>query len=129
MKLPIYDDQNEGRLLGYIFVDRPITGLTYNVAAVSIAMEAYSSMKGDDLVSPAFRARQVSFKVTFKSISNTNMIDWATSETVTLRRMVLTTAASLEDLMEIENFTLPGETRASANARRHRTADSRPYRT
>ncbi len=116
MKLAVYDAKNTDRLLGYLTDVPEIRGSSLTVSLMSnhdFVLAHLSQARGDEPV----RYEKVSFEVDTRAYLEFVQIDWATDVEHMYRRKCLRTDATLEMLMKLDCFMLPGETEYGKGAR------------
>ena len=117
-KIAVFDRTNKNRLLGHLEVRDQIRGYKFSLALMDdiCTRDFYLS----DIPNALHRFREATFDVEVRQTHTRRPVDRFTTEILTVERKVLETEATLEDLMKIQMFTLPGESRNEAEYRRHR---------
>ena len=116
--LEVYDSINKGRLLGHLEVRQEIYGYRYEVLVMpSMSIGMYVAMSLDTACD--VRVEKVSFDVSPRSKSNSRSTGPFSRQIVSDEWKVLETSATLETLMKMDCFTLPGEDGRVAEERRY----------
>ena len=122
----VYDSQNKSRLLGTIEVHQKIRGYRHGVTVMP-----YMSIGRPVAVYPDATSEMRADKITFDVETRSKTKSFATGpfyrQTVTDEWEVLETSATLETLMKIDSFRLPGENNLAAEWRRHTAHHSSDY--
>ncbi|RWI06796.1 MAG: hypothetical protein EOQ89_03440 [Mesorhizobium sp.] len=105
LKINIYDSGNRQRLLGYVFADRldrrPSLGRTpTETMQWGCVSRLWYADPRRQIPKESFRT--VTLKVEDDVVAPSNTYGW-------VKQFCLTTSASLEDLLQMELFHLPGE--------------------
>lgn len=124
MKLPIYDAVNKSRLLGYLSYDGPLHGVTLN-ARMATEIRPGAMFATSEVYNRAMHLASsvIVFDLDVKQESKSEVINEATRKIITVERKVLLTKETLETLMKMDRFTLPGETSRDAAGRWRRSAN------
>lgn len=116
MKIAVFDSKNKARLLGHLQMNSMPPGYRYEVPMMS-PMDMRSLYLFDERPSVS-TTHVIVFDIDVRSESKAKQIDAATREITTFERKCFETSASLETLMKLDRFTLPGETEYEARSRR-----------
>lgn len=117
--LEVYDSVNKNRLLGTIKAPNSIPGCRYEVAVMEpmdLGDYVADTLSGR-LTSPP--TQKVTFNVERRSKSDAEQVTAFRRRIVTEEWTVLETSASLDTLMKLEHFYLPGESKREAQKRRY----------
>jgi hypothetical protein len=121
MKLPVYDTVNKSRLLGYLNHEGSLLGVTLKVSLPYQDGWHWPLVLATAYAPPPLRQHYTSivFDIDVQQESNAEQIDDATRKITTIERKVLLTKATLETLMKLDRFVLPGETAEQSAFRHH----------
>jgi len=114
--IEVYDSKNEERLLGTLKVTDSMRGEGYSVALMTTLPRHAPSWSPAEIQASRGGARMIDFHIKWSR----RIIAAGQFMRTIEEKSHLTTSASLEDLLKLDRFTLPGETHGEAN---HRRAD------
>jgi len=109
MKLPVYDQVNKSRLLGELNVPSDIKGYRYEVVVHDLLnTQSIYSAPGSGADYRGWYGR-ILFDLDRQSHSHATKVNSYTRTILTTETTILLTKATLEKLMKLDKFWLPGE--------------------